>query len=59
MTYVVAIVNKKNLLNRTVPSENELVPLNGRVHYIYCLYIYSILLVIFLLRCINKMVYCD
>jgi len=32
MTYVIAIVNK-NLLNRTVSFENELVPLNGRIQF--------------------------
>ena len=30
MTYAIAIVNK-NLVNRTVSFENELVPLNGRI----------------------------
>jgi len=30
MTYAIAIVNK-NLVNRTVPFENELVPLNGHI----------------------------
>ena len=31
MTYAIAIVNKKNLVTRTVSFENELVPLNGRI----------------------------
>jgi len=30
MTYAIAIVNK-NLVNRTVSFENELVPLNSRI----------------------------
>jgi len=30
MTYAIAIINK-NLVNRTVSFDNELVPLNGRI----------------------------
>ena len=32
MTYAIAIVNK-NLVNRTVPFDNQLVPLNGHIAF--------------------------
>jgi len=31
MTYIPLAIVNKNLVNRTVPFENELVPLNGRI----------------------------